>query len=625
MNRELIASPFRDLRRRGRGVSRETIAAPLRDLRRWTAANPDLALLSGLLVLTACFGRPFSKLGGGGIYVTEIVLAATVVVAVRRTGVRGAIARIRAAVPLLALGLFWLAGAIAAVRGVADYGLDSTIKDVGLVEYSLFLPLVALVADTRPRADTLLRVLSYAGLAATIIFAFVFFFAPDTAIGVAENPTSAVGIYLALYVLPVTARLIFGERPRTWELVIGAAALVLMAFEAGRSVLVALAAALVVLVALSPRPARTAAVGAAAIALSIGGVVALQSLGFFNRGLEEPPKVLSVTMGSSLVLEDDLGPAFGGTVIDGYASEGTRSRELQVNHRIVLPFVNGLIPGETYTISFDVMPLDPNSVRGVVGNNGATGWGFVFWTVKPDRTWQHVVTRLTATQKSERLIIAPDMGTLGARFDAVRITRGSAPPPGDANDRETPVAVPDPDTRVKAKDSSLLSAIVDSFNPDAATGEFQNANWRLDYWNYLVRKTVDHPAFGVGFGKPAAFEWALRVYDTRDGGPESVSPPHNSFVNILYRTGLLGFAALVALFVIAVVRTLRLIRASAREERPPVVALLALAAFIVVIASLNVALEGPYMAMFFWTVVGLMLVLPALSLPPAPRRGPSED
>ena len=55
MNRELIASPLRDLRRRGRGVNRETIATPLRDLGRWARANPDLALLSGLLVLTACF------------------------------------------------------------------------------------------------------------------------------------------------------------------------------------------------------------------------------------------------------------------------------------------------------------------------------------------------------------------------------------------------------------------------------------------------------------------------------------------------------------------------------------------------------------------------------------------
>jgi hypothetical protein len=33
-------------------------------------------------------------------------------------------------------------------------------------------------------------------------------------------------------------------------------------------------------------------------------------------------------------------------------------------------------------------------------------------------------------------------------------------------------------------------------------------------------------------------------------------------------------------------------------------------AFIVVVASFNVALEGPYMGTFFWTVLGLLLVVP---------------
>jgi hypothetical protein len=313
------------------------------------------------------------------------------------------------------------------------------------------------------------------------------------------------------------------------------------------------------------------------------------------------------------VFEDDLGPILGGKVVD-YGSTGTQSREVEVNKAILVPFVNGLVTGETYTISFDVLPLDPNSTRGIVGDNGGTGWGFVFWHVTGDRSWQHVVTRLTATEPTERLMIAPDVGTLGARFDAVRITRGFyGPPLGDSFDRDSPVATPDPDTRTKPKDSSLLSALIDSFNPHAATGEFQNASWRLDYWSYLVRKTAHDPVFGVGFGKAAAFDWQFRVYDTRDGGTESLSPPHNSFVNILYRTGVVGLAALVALLAIAVVRMLRLLRASPQSERPPLVALLALAAFICAIAFLNVALEGPYMAMFFWTVLGLMLVLPTFS------------
>jgi O-antigen ligase len=178
----------------------------------------------------------------------------------------------------------------------------------------------------------------------------------------------------------------------------------------------------------------------------------------------------------------------------------------------------------------------------------------------------------------------------------------------------------------------LISALVDSFNPNSAAGHFQNGAWRIDYWAYLSRKTLHNPVFGAGFGRPANFHWDGNVYDSRNGvDVESVSPPHNSFMNLLYRTGLLGFAALLVLLWIAVRTFLRQLRAT---RTPDLVALLALFAFICVVAFLNVALEGPYMAMFFWTVVGLMLTLPVLlggeeprrfSLPRVPRRAASED
>jgi len=166
----------------------------------------------------------------------------------------------------------------------------------------------------------------------------------------------------------------------------------------------------------------------------------------------------------------------------------------------------------------------------------------------------------------------------------------------------------------------------------SATGHFQNGAWRIDYWAYLARKTLYDPVFGAGFGRPANFHWDGNVYDTRnDVDVESVSPPHNSFMNLLYRTGLIGFGALVALLWVAVRGFLRQLRATRTAD---LAALLALFAFICVVAFLNVALEGPYMAMFFWTVVGLMLALPVLlgtveprrlSRPRVRRRAASED
>ncbi len=591
-------------------------------LRRWARANPDLAVFAALLVLTACFGRPFSKIGAGGLYITEVALAAIIVLALRRTGFRGAFDRIRRSVPLVALGLLWLGGAIAALRGLDTYGLSATIKDVGLVEYSIFVPLVAVLADTRARADALVRTLSYAGLAATAVFAVVFFFAPNSPIGVVENPTSAVGIYLALWVLPVAARLMYGERPANWELGVAAGAVLLMAFGAGRSVLVALLAALIVLGVLSPRPLRTAAIGFACIALSVGAVVGLQTLGFGDRGLAAnttPP--VSVDVASSLVLDDELQPAVGGKVVTIDAERGRASREAQIGEAIEIPYVTGLVPGAIYTVSFAVKPLDPLSNRGIAGNNAGTGWSMVFWHAQPDRVWQRLSVRLRATAPVERLMFVPDRGVLGARFDSVRITRdASGSYSEDALDRKSNVSGPMTITRTPPKESTLLSAIVDSFDPRAATGEYLNANWRLHYWRALLDETFDEPVLGVGFGHPAAFPWRGVVYDTREpGGFESLSPPHNSFVNLFYRTGLVGLAGLIGLLAVALVRMSRLFRATETGERPPLVALLALFTFISVVAALNVALEGPYMAMFFWTVLGLMLTLPRVL-----RRAPIE-
>src|SRR5205807_1612836 len=78
----------------------------------------------------------------------------------------------------------------------------------------------------------------------------------------------------------------------------------------------------------------------------------------------------------------------------------------------------------------------------------------------------------------------------------------------------------------------------------AAVGGDPNTRWRLAYWKELLRRTAHEPAFGVGFGKPAAFTWHGVLYDARvpRGGDEfNVTDPHNSFVDILYRTGLVGF------------------------------------------------------------------------------------
>src|SRR5213595_3932560 len=72
-------------------------------LRGWT---PDLALFSALLVVAAACGRPFAKLNLGSlpIYPTELALVATLILLVRRVGLRGVVHRVRD-VPLAVLAV----------------------------------------------------------------------------------------------------------------------------------------------------------------------------------------------------------------------------------------------------------------------------------------------------------------------------------------------------------------------------------------------------------------------------------------------------------------------------------------------------------------------------------------
>jgi O-antigen ligase len=164
-------------------------------------------------------------------------------------------------------------------------------------------------------------------------------------------------------------------------------------------------------------------------------------------------------------------------------------------------------------------------------------------------------------------------------------------------------------------DAPLVEDVRRAFGDEAESGSSANVGWRLAYWRYVLRSMRSNPVLGVGFGKPAAFHWNGIAYDRRRGDPtdpHDVSPPHNSFVNLLFRMGLLGLLPLLALIAAAAWRFASALRAGSLSafDRATLVGLAAIFVFIAVIASFNVALEGPFMGIFFWTVLGLLLLLP---------------
>ncbi|MBA2521883.1 MAG: hypothetical protein H0V25_00990, partial [Solirubrobacterales bacterium] len=135
---------------------------------------PDLALIAGLLLLTATLSRTFSTgIQIGPFYVTELVMALAGTVAILRLGADRSWRMLRR-LPLPALAIFWAVGLIATLRGLREFGFSLVSEDIGLFDYSLLLPLLALVVLDRRRQETLFAVLIACGFAGMAAFTVVY-------------------------------------------------------------------------------------------------------------------------------------------------------------------------------------------------------------------------------------------------------------------------------------------------------------------------------------------------------------------------------------------------------------------------------------------------------------------
>ena len=119
---------------------------------------------------------------------------------------------------------------------------------------------------------------------------------------------------------------------------------------------------------------------------------------------------------------------------------------------------------------------------------------------------------------------------------------------------------------------------------------------------------------GVGFGEPARFVRDGLKYDFRDGDPYAsldVAGPHNGFVSFVYRMGIPALLAL--LWVIGVGwRTVRdaLREGQATGDRVALVTLVAMFAAGLMACSFNEGLTGPFLGMFFWVPLAMILIWP---------------
>lgn len=131
-----------------------------------------------------------------------------------------------------------------------------------------------------------------------------------------------------------------------------------------------------------------------------------------------------------------------------------------------------------------------------------------------------------------------------------------------------------------------------------------NAAWRAVFWIAVVFLWLSAPVCGVGFAHDFYEEEPLHAVQAQH------YDPHNSYLAILARTGIVGLFFMSAASFASVRLLIRLVRSSPRRETTLIAScLLSCFAAIATFASANVTLESPYHAMFFWLLIGMGIAL----------------
>src|SRR5829696_7350559 len=265
-----------------------------RRLSNWLGGvGAELAALAALLLATAAFGRTFShiELGFSWLHPTEAVLGLVTVVVLVQIGPREAWRRVAATGVLIPLAIFWLFGAIAAVRGLVEWGFSLTLEDIGLVEYSLLIPIVALTVTSREQLLWLTTLIGLSGILAIAVQS-VELWTPsawdlETQLNLIEVAT---GMYIGVYVVWVLARLASDVPVPRWHQVLMVLGVGLIVVGLSRAAWLAVLAAMALTILLAVRRRRwvAASAAAAAVVLGVAFSIPVENVGERSRGSDGP-------------------------------------------------------------------------------------------------------------------------------------------------------------------------------------------------------------------------------------------------------------------------------------------------------------------------------------------------
>lgn len=156
--------------------------------------------------------------------------------------------------------------------------------------------------------------------------------------------------------------------------------------------------------------------------------------------------------------------------------------------------------------------------------------------------------------------------------------------------------------------SSSIAALGDAVKSGSAISDDVDFDFRLLRWVSALAVWIGHPIFGAGFGVE------ISPTDPAEIGMFNAGMPHNSYLTIGARTGILGLG----LFLFCGGRVLYLLlrRLSHSRLDPEILAVTNILVAMCIFASLNLFLEEPLLIGPFWIMLAVACRLVQFSVPP---------
>lgn len=143
-----------------------------------------------------------------------------------------------------------------------------------------------------------------------------------------------------------------------------------------------------------------------------------------------------------------------------------------------------------------------------------------------------------------------------------------------------------------------------------------NINFRVLSWQYVLDNFYDHFLLGYGVGRPIMYVYQNVFYPTVDLSYFEIrdldgnAQPHNSYLNILARFGIMIFPIFLYAIFQPIFRFMKYIHKKRVNGTEPYTRFLLLTGFLMsmyVLTFFNVVLEGPHHSFPFWLVIGMLL------------------